>query len=58
MRTPVLIGVFLLSSTSPVFGQATDPPILSADDVVARMVARDAQRESLERGYTGNPTQN
>lgn len=54
MRTPVLAGVLLLSASSPVFGQATDPPILSADDVVARMVARDAQRESLGRGYTGN----
>ncbi len=54
MRTPVLVGVLLLSSTLPAFGQAADPPALSADDVVARMVARDAQRESFARGYTGN----
>jgi hypothetical protein len=50
----MLVGVLLLSSASLAFGQAADPPTLSADDVVARMVARDAQRESFARGYTGN----
>src|SRR5208337_5224011 len=54
MKTAVLVGVLLLCSASPAFGQAADPPTLSADEVVARMVTRDAQRESLGQGYTGN----
>jgi hypothetical protein len=56
MKIPNIVGFFalLLLLTSPVFGQASEPPALSADEVAAMMVTRDAQRESLGRGYTGN----
>lgn len=54
MRVLVVIGALLLPCSSPDFGQAPLPSDLSADEVVARMFARDTQRESLEGGYTGN----
>lgn len=56
MKIPNTVGLaaLLLLLTSPAFGQASEPPPLSADEVMARAVTRDAQRESLGRGYTGN----
>lgn len=56
MKIPNTVGygALLLLLTSPAFGQTPEPPALSADEVVARMVASDAQRESLGQGYTGN----
>ncbi len=54
IRDLVGFGAFLLLLTSPALGQTPELAALSADEVVARMVTRDGQRESLGRGYTGN----
>src|SRR5271157_243880 len=56
MKIPDIVGfgALLLLLTTPAFGQAPETLALSADEVVARMVTSDAQRERLGRRYTGN----
>lgn len=54
MRISATRGVLLFFFGSPVFGQVPDPPTLQADEIVALMVTRDAQRESAGAGYTGS----
>jgi hypothetical protein len=53
MRIPVVCAL-LLSLNSGALCRAQEPPISSADDIVARMLASDRQRENMGGGYTGN----
>ncbi|MGO9437144.1 MAG: hypothetical protein ACLP00_22965 [Terracidiphilus sp.] len=54
MRFRILISALLALASAPLVGQATAAPFPSADEVIARMLARDAQRETAAGGYTGN----
>jgi len=54
MRFRILISAFLACASVPLIGQATAAPSPSADEVIARMFARDVQRETAAGGYTGN----
>lgn len=53
MRIPILCAL-LISLNSGALCRAQGPPVSSADDIVARMVARDRQRENLGGGYSGS----
>ncbi|MGO9337221.1 MAG: hypothetical protein ACLPY1_06905 [Terracidiphilus sp.] len=54
MRIRILISALLTCASVPMIAQATAAPSPSADEVIARMSARDAQRASAAGGYTGN----
>jgi hypothetical protein len=53
-RVPVIIGALLLSSVPTAFCQTDGSSAAAADQVVARMFARDVQREMLTGGYAGS----
>ena len=53
MRSYALISALLACSFVPLMGQNAATPAPSADEVIARMVAHDAQRETAAGGYTG-----
>ena len=53
MRFPILISALLACASAPLIGQAAAAPSLSADEVIARMVAHDVQRQTAADGYTG-----
>jgi hypothetical protein len=54
MRFRILISALLASASAPLIGQATAASAPSADEVIARMLVRDVQREAAAGGYTGN----
>ena len=54
MRHRVIIPALLACSFAPLMGQTTAAPFPSADEVVARMLAHDLERETAAGGYTGN----
>lgn len=54
MRSRILISALLACASAPLIGQAIAAPPLSADEVVARMLAHEVQRETAAGGYTGN----
>ena len=53
MRFCILISALLACASAPLIGQATTAPSPSADEVIARMLARDVQRQTAAGGYTG-----
>jgi hypothetical protein len=53
MKFPIIIAALLACVSVPLIGQATASPAPSADEVIARMLAREMQRETAARGYTG-----
>jgi hypothetical protein len=48
----ILILLLALGSIAPC--QAQQTPVLGADDIIARMLYRNSQREKLQGGYNGN----
>jgi len=54
MRAHFIIGALLLLFTAAASGMPDGGPLPSADAVVARMLVRDAQRQTLIEGYRGN----
>jgi hypothetical protein len=54
MRVPVTVGVLLLSLVPRAFCQVVGTSGSGVDEVVARMFARDVQREMWAGGYTGS----
>jgi hypothetical protein len=53
MRLRILISALLACASAPPIAQAASAPSPSADEVIARMLARDVQRETAAGGYTG-----
>ena len=53
MRAHLIIGALLLLFAATAFGMADDDPLPTADAVVAKMLVRDAQRQTLIDGYHG-----
>ena len=53
MRTQIIFGVFLMLFTATALGASDGDPLPSADTVVARMLAQEAQRQTLAAGYHG-----
>jgi outer membrane lipoprotein-sorting protein len=53
MRVHTIIAVLLACVPVPMTGQANTVPSPSAEDVIARMSARNVQREAEVGGYTG-----
>ncbi len=54
MKIPLIIGALLCSSVPKAFCQTEGSSAPAVDQVVARMFARDVQREMLIGGYTGS----
>jgi hypothetical protein len=54
MRFHILISAVFACASVPLICQAITTPSPSADEVIARMFARDVQREIAAGGYTGN----
>ena len=54
MRAHLIIGALLLLFAATAFGMADDDPLPTADAVVAKMLVRDAQRQTLIDGYRGS----
>ncbi len=54
MKKQVLIATLLLYASVPALCQTAAVASPSADEVIARMFARDSVRESLEGGYVGS----
>jgi hypothetical protein len=53
MRLGIITAALLACLSVPLAGQATAAPSPSADEVIAKMFARDTQRETAASGYTG-----
>jgi len=53
MRLGILKYAFLTCASAPLIGQAIIQTPLTADEVVARMIVHDEQRDDAARGYTG-----
>ena len=53
MKRHTIIAALLICATVPLFGQAPAATSLSANEVMARVIERDGQRESLGGGYSG-----
>jgi hypothetical protein len=53
MKIQFKFGAFLLLLTSTAFGMSNNDPLPSADAVLAKTMARDAQRQALTTGYRG-----
>jgi len=53
MRFRILIAALLACASTPLIGQATAAPSLSANEVIAKMFAHDQQRQTAAGGYTG-----
>jgi hypothetical protein len=53
MRHRILISALLACASAPLIGQGTVVPLLSADEVIARMIAHDVHRDATAGGYTG-----
>lgn len=54
MRIRTVIATCLLSLISGIQTQAQEKPTMHADEVIAQLVAHDAEREKLGGGYTGH----
>ena len=54
MKIKVIFAVSLMCASLRGFAQSVDAASPSADQVIATMLARDGQRESLSAGYTGS----
>ena len=54
MKRHIIISALLICATVPLFGQAPAATSPSADEVMAKVIARDSQRESLGGGYKGS----
>ena len=54
MRIRTVIATCLLSLISGIQTQAQQKPTMHADEVIAQLVAHDAEREKLGGGYTGH----
>lgn len=53
MRFRILISALLACASASLIGQATAAPSLPADEVIARMISHDVQRDTASGGYTG-----
>ncbi len=53
MKKHIIIAALLICATVPLSGQAPAATSLSADEVMARVFARDSMRESMGGGYSG-----
>ena len=53
MRVRIIIAVLLACASVPMTGQTTATFSPSANEVIARMLAREMQRETAAHGYTG-----
>jgi len=51
LRTAVIL---FLALTPTIACRAQQPPILYADDVIAKLIEHNSERDKLGRGYTGN----
>lgn len=54
MKKHIIIAALLICATVPLSGQAPAATSLSADEVMATVIERDSQRESLGGGYSGS----
>lgn len=54
MKIRTVIATCLLSLISGIQTQAQEKPTMHADEVIAQLVAHDAEREKLGGGYTGH----
>jgi hypothetical protein len=53
MRLRIIMAALIACASVPMTGQTAPGFSLSADEVIARMSARDVQRETMAGGYTG-----
>ena len=53
MKKHIIIAALLICATVPLFGQSPAATSPSADEVMAKVIERDTQRESLGGGYSG-----
>ena len=53
MKRHTIIAALLICATVPLFGQVPAATSLSANEVMAKVIERDSQRESLGGGYSG-----
>ncbi len=53
IKKHLLITAFLVCASGPLFAQAPAVNALSADEVMARVFAKDTMREAMGGGYTG-----
>jgi hypothetical protein len=53
MRVRIIIAALLACLSVPLASQAAAAPLPSADEVIARMLAREMQRDTAAHGYTG-----
>ena len=54
MKKHIIIAALLICATVPLLGQAPAATSLNADEVMATVIERDSQRESLGGGYSGS----
>lgn len=53
MKKHIITAAFLICATVPLFSQAPAATSLTANEVMARVIERDGQRESVGGGYSG-----
>ncbi|HVO59570.1 MAG TPA: hypothetical protein VMT53_01475 [Terriglobales bacterium] len=54
MKKHIIITTLLICLAVPLFGQAPAATSMSADEVMARVLERDTQREAISGGYSGS----